>query len=207
MKKIVILFGIMLLSGCTIIPKPESTTATYNFAVYASHEKRPSNLQSTQNGKKILVPNATAPQWLDTPAIHYRLAYHSAVQTLTYANSRWSSPPAFLLTQQIKERIASGTHHLVIKDSSVAIADFELHIELEEFSQIFDSLSESHVSVRFRASVVNNAHRLIAQKIFSTIQPSPEANAAGAVNAFAIVSDRLVDELVDWLNTTIDNIV
>ncbi|MBX3639526.1 MAG: membrane integrity-associated transporter subunit PqiC [Nitrosomonas sp.] len=203
MKKSTVILGLLLLTGCTVIPKPDSSTAIYNFAVYTPSAIEQPEQHIVKNGKKILVPQITAPSWLDTPAIHYRLAYHNAAQSYTYANSRWSSPPAFLLTQQIKQKIAADTHHLVIKDSSVAIVEYELHIEIEEFSQIFSTLSDSYVSIRFRASLVNNAHRLIAQKIFSTSHAAATADAAGAVDGFTIASNWLMNELVEWLNSAV----
>lgn len=205
MKKFVFIFGLLLLTGCTVIPRPDPSTATYNFTVLTPSTEQPEH-QHVKNGKKILVPQVTAPLWLDNPAIHYRLAYHNAAQSYTYANSRWSSPPAFLLTQQIKQKIAAGTHHLVIKDSSVATADYELHIEIEEFSQIFDTLTNSYVAIRFRASLVNNAHRLVGQKIFSTTHAAATADAAGAVGGFTVASNQLVNELIAWLNGTVNNL-
>lgn len=204
MKKSAFLLGLLLLTGCTVIPKPDPSTAIYNFAVYTPpFTKQPE--QHVKNGKKILVPQVTAPPWLDNPAIHYRLAYHNAAQSYTYASSRWSSPPAFLLTQQIKQKIAADTHHLVIKDSSVAIVEYELHIEIEDFSQIFNTLTDSYVSIRVRASLVNNAHRLVAQKIFSATHAATTADAAGAVSGFSIASDQLMDELIAWLNNAVNN--
>lgn len=204
MKKSAFILGLLLLTGCTVIPRPDPSTAIYNFTVHAFSTKQPEQ-QRVKNGKKILIAQITAPLWLDNPAIHYRLAYHNATQSYTYANSRWSSPPAFLLTQQIKQKIAADTHHLVIKDSSVAIAEYELHIEIEEFSQIFDTLTDSYVAIRFRASLVNNAHRLIAQKIFSTTHTAATADAAGAVSGFTAASNQLVDELIEWLDGTVNN--
>lgn len=201
-KTIATMLGFLLLTGCTLIPKPDVNTAIYNFVTDTSPQAAQVHHPTVKNGKKILIANVTAPLWLDTPAIHYRLAYHNIAQSYTYANSRWSSPPAFLLTQQIKQRIATDTHHLVIKDSSVAIAEYDLHIELEEFAHIFNTLSDSYVSMRFRASLVNNAHRMVAQKIFSTTHVAETADAAGAVNAFAIASNQLTNSLVDWLNTS-----
>ena len=206
MKKIVSLLGILLISGCTIIPKYEVTMATYNFTVESSTGNNLSDHSITKTGQKIHVPVVTAPLWLDTPAIHYRLAYHNDAQTMTYANSRWSAPPASLLTQRIKAKIAADTHHMVIKDSSVAIPKYALHIELEDFSHIFSSLTDSHVSVRFRASIVNNAHQLVAQKTFGTTQLSTDANAAGAVKAFTMACNQLINELVEWLNASTENI-
>jgi cholesterol transport system auxiliary component len=205
MKKSVFIFGLLLLTGCTVIPRPDPSTATYNFTVLTPSAEQ-SEQQHIKNGKKILIPQATAPLWLDNPAIHYRLAYHNAAQSYTYANSRWSSPPAFLLTQQIKQKIAAGTHHLVIKDSSVATADYELHIEIEEFSQIFDTLTNSYVAIRFRASLVNNTHRLVGQKIFNTTHATATADAAGAVSSFTVASNQLINELIEWLNGTVNNL-
>lgn len=207
MKKTVFasFLGILLLSGCTIFPKPDTTIATYNFIADTSSKTSVSDQQITKNGKKILVSHVSAPLWLDTKAIHYRLAYHNALQTYAYAHSRWSAPPAFLLTQHIKQKIAADTHYLVIKDSGMAIPDNELHVELEEFSHIFDTLVDSHVVIRFRASLVSNTHRLHTQKTFTAKQAAQSADAAGAVKAFSIASNQLISELIYWLNEELNN--
>ncbi|SER41614.1 cholesterol transport system auxiliary component [Nitrosomonas sp. Nm51] len=202
MKKFTLIVGILFISGCTIIPETNKNIATYNFAAGTD----PSVRQTGKDGRKILVATVSAPLWLDTRSIHYRLNYYNRSQSYTYANSRWSSPPAFLLTQQIKNKIAGTTRHLVVEDSGVAIADNELHIELEEFSQIFDTLNDSHVIIRFRTSLVSNTHRLIAQKTFSARQKAPTADAAGAVEAFSIASNELVDALVEWMQTELKTI-
>ncbi|MCP5244690.1 MAG: membrane integrity-associated transporter subunit PqiC [Burkholderiales bacterium] len=191
---------IVLLSGCTIFPKPNTTVATFNFIADTSAKNNQLDQPAAKSGKKILITHTTAPLWLDTQAIYYRLAYHNPFQSYAYSNSRWSSPPAFLLTQQIKQKIAADTNHLIIKDSSMAIVENELHIELEDFSHIFDTLTDSRVVIRFQASLVNNSHRLIAQKVFSAQQMAQSPDATGAVNAFSIASNQLMDELIQWLN-------
>lgn len=214
MKKTAFFIAVILLvSGCTAITQPKSTVAVYNFTAPETEEtdqrdtpNRSKPDQPTEkHGKKILITPVTAPLWLDNRSIHYRLKYHDAAQSYTYADSRWSAPPAFLLTQQIKQQIAAITDHLVIKDSSMAIADYGLHIELDEFSHIFGSLNNSYVIIRFRASLVNNTHRLIAQKTFSSNQPAPTANAVGAVNAFSTASNQLIEDLINWLNHELNN--
>lgn len=208
MKKTVFasVVGILLLSGCSVFPKPDTTVATYNFIVDSSAETNQPDQQVIKSGKKILVNPVFAPIWLDTKAIPYRLDYHNTSQTYTYAHSRWSAPPAILLTQQIKQKIAADTNHLVIKDSGMVIAENELHVELEEFSHIFDTITESRIVIRFRASLVNNTHRLIAQKIFTAQQAAQSADAAGAVKAFSIASNQLIDELIYWLNEELNNL-
>ena len=203
---VVFMAGIMLLSGCTIFPKPNTAAATYNFIADTPEKKNQLDQPTIKSGKKILVKHTSAPPWLDSQAIYYRLVFHNPFQSYAYANSRWSSPPAFLLTQQIKQKIAAETNHLIIKDSSMATVENELHIELEEFSQIFDTLTDSRVVIRFQASLVNNSHRLIAQRAFSIQQAAQSADASGAVNAFSIASNQLMDELINWLNIELNNL-
>ncbi|WP_090659028.1 ABC-type transport auxiliary lipoprotein family protein [Nitrosomonas marina] len=203
MRNLILFLSMLFVSGCTILPETSKDIATYNFAADDTDESGSDSQHSGKDGRKILVAPITAPLWLDNRGINYRLKYHNRAQSYTYANSRWSSPPAFLLAQQIKRKITTATRHLVIKDSSMAIAENELHVELEEFSQVFDTLNDSHVIIRFRASLVNNTHRLIAQKIFSIKQIAPTADAAGAVEAFSIASNKLADGLVEWLQSEI----
>ncbi len=213
MKKTAFLALVLLLSSaCTLIPKPGIPVTTYDFNSQphtATHQLGQAGQPGGKTSKKIsiLLKPVAAPLWLDTQAIHYRLAYHNRSQAHAYAQSRWSSPPAFLLTQQINEKIAAQSDYLVIKDSSIAVAEYTLHIELEAFSQIFDTQDDSHVIMRFRASLINNAHRIIAQKTFSAIEPALTANAAGAVNAFSIAGNRLTIDLIHWLNSNLDNAI
>ncbi len=204
MKKFKLMLSVLLISGCSVTPQAKIPIATYNFAVYPPEYTGQPIQTGEQKGKKILIAPITAPSWLDTRDISYRLAYHNPIQAYTYAHSRWASPPAFLLTQQIKQRITDTTSHLVINDSSIAIAENRLYIELEEFSQIFGSEHDSHVMIRFRASLVNNTHRLIAQKSFSTLETTPTADAQGAADAFAVANNRLLGDLVQWLQTALN---
>ncbi|MEE8618399.1 MAG: hypothetical protein V3S86_03930, partial [Nitrosomonadaceae bacterium] len=70
----------------------------------------------------------------------------------------------------------------------------------EEFSQVFDAVDKSHVVIRLRASLIHRSSRLLrAQRNFSMEQATPTANAAGAVQALTESSDKLIENLIDWL--------
>jgi cholesterol transport system auxiliary component len=146
------------------------------------------------------VTEATAPTWLDSTAIHYRLAYYDLAQTYAYASNRWASPPATLLTQWIRSRIAGISDGGVMSAADSVQTDYILRLELEEFTQIFDTADQSRAVVKLRASLINRSTRsLAAQRSFHVEQAAPEPNAAGAVRALAEASDKLIGDLLNWL--------
>jgi cholesterol transport system auxiliary component len=148
----------------------------------------------------LLVAEATAPAWLDSTAIQYRLAYDDLAQSHAYARHRWAAPPANLLTQRIRNLIASTSDGSVVSTADGARADRILRIELGEFTQVFDTPDQSRVVVRFRASLIDRATRsVIAQRSFSSEQPAPSPNAKGAVRSLTDSSDKLIAALIGWL--------
>ncbi len=189
-----------LLAGCVASNKSPSAISIYDLGRQQAQPGQQMPQQSLQKSKSLLIVDATAPAWLDNNAIHYRLLYHNPTQTYTYANSRWIAAPAALLTQQIRNRIVASTNELVLKDNSTSKADYALHIELEEFTQIFDMTDASHIVIGLRASLVErNTRNLFAQKDFSITEKTPTADAAGAASAVGSASNQLIKELVDWL--------
>jgi cholesterol transport system auxiliary component len=79
-------------------------------------------------------------------------------------------------------------------------ANYALRLELEEFTQVFDTADRSHAVVRLRASVIKRGTRLLlAQHSFSVERAAPTANAAGAVRALTEASDKMIEDLINWL--------
>jgi len=189
-----------LLSGCVALNKSQSPISIYDLGRQQTQPAKHMPQLPIQQRKSLLIADATAPSWLDNNAIQYRLLYHTPMQSNTYASSRWIAAPAALLTQQIRNRIVTNTNEQVIKDNSTAKADYVLHIELEEFTQIFDTMDSSHIVIGLRASLVErNTRKLLTQRDFSIIGKAPSADATGAVFAFSSASNQLINELVDWL--------
>ncbi len=149
----------------------------------------------------VQVVEITAPVWLDTQAIRYRLVYHDPAQTYTYANSRWAAPPAKLLTERIRQHFAVHINRKNQGNKDHPSTDYLLKIELEEFIQVFENQNDSRVTVRLRASLYERGTRsLIRLRNFSNEQTTPTADAAGAVAAFILAGDQLSDELIQWLS-------
>ena len=194
------LLAAMLLAGCAT-PRTQTPTAIYDFGL-----ERPSiasGVSDTSSQPRLsasLLVAGTSPAWLDNPAIQYRLVYHDPARSYTYASSRWAAAPATLLTQRIKGRIAGVNNDGVVSASDGARADYALRLELEEFTQVFDTPHQSRAVIRLRASLLERGTRsLIAQRGFSIEEMAPSPNAAGAVHALTEASDRLIGQLISWL--------
>ena len=200
MKKLYFFFCIWL-TGCAISPQNERLISVYDFGLQQiSNTDNTTVTQQKELSTSLLIAEAKSPVWLNSNAIQYRLAYRDPTQSYTYANSRWAAAPATLLTHHIRNSIATTTNNKVLSTSDSVKADFILRLELEEFSQIFDAVDESHVIVRLRVSLINRSSRLLkAQRSFSIKLVAPTADASGAVQALTEASDKLTGDLISWL--------
>lgn len=190
-----------LLFGCSLLYKHSNSVTFYDLSSQQSQNLLQQPLQQAQLSKRnILISDASAPPWLDNTAIYYRLAYHNSAQFHRYANSRWIASPTVLLSQKMRDRIAKEMGSQVINNNNTAKADHILHIELEEFAQIFDSAQQSHALIALRASLIKrNTRDVIAQNYFSTQAAAPSSDAGGAVAALSAASDQLINKLIAWM--------
>jgi len=197
MVKVFIAFLATLLTGCTLIPKESSPVSFYDFGL-VSMSTAEAVLPSQTT---IQIADISAPAWLDTQTIHYRLAYHDPARIYTYAGSRWNAPPAELLTERFRQYFATRNINANNQNKEHAPAGYLLKIDLGEFTQIFNTPDSSEVVVQLRATLYEPVSRLpVAQQNFAGRQVTQTADAAGAVAAFILVSDNLQDELVQWLS-------
>jgi cholesterol transport system auxiliary component len=200
MKKIWILVSLILL-GCAG-PRTVTPIAIYDFGSqrFAAGVNDTETRGDLSLRASLSVAEATAPPWLDSASIQYRLAYDDLAQSHAYASARWTAPPTTLLTQRIRSRIAGISDGGVVSTTDGARTDHILRIELGEFTQVFDAPDESRVVVRFRASLMDRGTRsIIAQRNFSREQPAPSPNAKGAVGGLTDLSDKLITDLIGWL--------
>ncbi len=192
--------AIMLLVGCAAT-RTQTPVAIYDFGLQRLSDAP--NAYDTSRQPRLsgsLSVAVTSPTWLDSPAIQYRLAYHDLARSYIYASNRWAAGPATLLTQRIKTRIAAGSNGGVVTASDGVQANYVLRLDLEEFTQVFNTTDQSHALVRMRASLIDRGTRLLlAQRSFSMEHAAPTPNAAGAVHALTEASDKLIDNLIDWL--------
>ncbi len=147
----------------------------------------------------ISIAEARVPAWLDSPMMYFRLSYANNQQPRPYAYARWTMPPAQLLTQHLKTRIAqAGGIPLTPADGTPGVP--VLRIEVDDFIQYFDTPERSLGQVALRASVFRE-RALLAQRSFIRQAPAPNADAAGGASALATASDAAIADLIVWLHT------
>jgi cholesterol transport system auxiliary component len=147
----------------------------------------------------IAVADVTVPNWLDRPLMFYRLNYANDQQPHPYAKSRWSMPPAQLIAQRLKARIAQAGG-VVLSASDGAAGVPVLRIEADDFSQSFDAPGQSIGRIALRASAFKG-RSLVAQKTFiQQINVSGE-DAEGGARALAQASDAAISDMIRWLAT------
>jgi cholesterol transport system auxiliary component len=182
------------LAGCTLGPEKKDAAATYDLSGAPSSAAGKTRIRAT-----LLVQPVAAPGWLESNAIVYRLNYQDAARQLNYANSRWAAPVASLVAQRLRAQLAAASDSGIVNIADSARADYALRVELEEFSQVFDTADASRAVIVARASLVNVARRsLQAQKTFTIDRPAAGANAESGVRALSAGSAELVDAIVAW---------
>ncbi|HEX7985098.1 MAG TPA: ABC-type transport auxiliary lipoprotein family protein [Duganella sp.] len=145
----------------------------------------------------IIVADATGPASLDSERMQYRLLYADARQSRPYAYNQWTGTPLQLLTQRMKSRIAqAGVKVLSTSDAATSVN--LLRMEVDDFTQNFETATQSSGNISLRASVFRE-HRLLDQKTFARSAPAPSADAAGGARALADASDALADDVLAWL--------
>jgi cholesterol transport system auxiliary component len=193
MKKIIAQLLALALAACSLGPEKKDAAASYDLGAASSVASTP-RIRSS-----LLVHAVAAPGWLESNAIVYRLNYQDAARQLSYANSRWAAPAAAMLTQRLRAQLAAASDGGIVNIADGARADYALRVELEEFSQVFDTAETSRVVIVARASLVSVARRTLqAQKTFAIDKPAASANAQGGVHALAGASSELVDSIVVW---------
>jgi len=192
----------LALTGCAVPDRPVRP-AVYDFgpgALAAAPVSRMAALPA------LALAEIEASPALDSTAVLYRLAYADAQQLRPYAQARWSMTPAQLLRQRLREHLS--LRRAVLNPGEGVAPGAEdagaqvLRIELEEFSQLFETPGRSAGLLRLRATVLQatpSGERLLAQRSVIVQRPAPSADASGGVRALTAASDAAVAELDQWL--------
>ena len=155
----------------------------------------------------IVLADVEAIAALESSALLYRLAYADAHQLHPYARARWTAPPPQLVRQRLREQlgrdraILDPTESAALARSGGALPR-TLRIDLEEFSHLFDSPTQSWGVVRLRATLMDTppaGERLVAQRIVLQRQAAPSADASGGARALTAATDAAAQEISQWL--------
>jgi cholesterol transport system auxiliary component len=189
------------LTACKALPEKPVRQTMYDFG------PQPPLVQAVVARAALVLPEVEVRGILETPALLYRLGYEDANELRPYAYARWSAPPGQLLRQRLRDVL--GRDRAVLDASAAAALSRNggapppvLRVELEEFSQLFESPAASQGVVRLRCTLLDNTaggERLVAQRSFAVQRPAPSADAPGGVRALAAATDAAAQDIAAWL--------
>ena len=139
-----------------------------------------------------LAVDVHTPPWFDSPGIDYRLAYDDPLKRREYADSRWAANPGLLLTQRLHQQLGAP-------DAAGAAEACTLRIELQEFSQVFDSPQHSRALLQANAILTDAMRRVIAERQFVAEKNAATPDARGGVGALVEAGNELGQQLAHWL--------
>jgi cholesterol transport system auxiliary component len=189
------------LAGCKALPERPARQTMYDFG--------PATVEASSAAKPdaLVLPEVEVAGVLETPALLYRLGYEDPHQLRPYALARWSAPPGQLLRQRLRDVL--GRDRAVLDNAAAAALARRggtpppvLRVELEEFSQLFDSPTASKGVLRLRCPLLENTpggERLVAQRSFNVQRPAPSADAPGGVRALTAATDAAAQDIAAWL--------
>ena len=193
MKKLLMLLPALLLAACGTMRSAPSSL--FDLGPLPP----PPSVQALPALPPVSVAEIDMPNWLDRPQMYYRLGYANNQQPRAYSQSRWVMQPSQLIAQRLKARIAqAGGVALPASDGAARVP--VLNIEVDDFTQHFDTASASSGRISLRASVFRG-RILLAQKTIDVSTPAPTADASGGARALARATDTAIDTLIRWLDT------
>lgn len=193
-KTLLITIAAAVLAGCA--SKGPQPTA-YDFGPLGPSPTATAPAGAAAAMPAIVVADVSGPAALDSQRMFYRLMYADARQSRPYAYNTWAATPLQLMSQRLKSRIAqSGVKVVSTTDSASGLP--LLRLEADEFSQNFDTATQSSASITLRASLFRN-HKLVDQRTFSRSTRAPSADAAGGASALAEGTDAIAADILSWL--------
>ncbi|MCS6762780.1 MAG: PqiC family protein [Candidatus Protistobacter heckmanni] len=109
-------------------------------------------------------------------------------------------PAACLRDEPLDHARAAARGLAAARGQLVAASDLveapSLRVELEEFSQAFDSPTASRGAISMRATVIKG-RTMLAQKAFSLSVPTETADAVGGAHALTKGVDVLIEQIMD----------
>lgn len=188
--------SILLLGGCGALPDKPVRPAVFDFGPGPVTPSAPAPAPALP---PLLLADIESPAAVDGTAVLFRLAYADVQQLRPYAQARWSMPPAQLVRQRLREQLSQQR---VVLSPAEGPANLVLRLELEEFTQVFETPERSVGLVRLRATLLESAggrERVVAQRRFTAQKPAPSPDAPGGVRALTAATDAAVDEIAQWL--------
>ncbi len=168
---------LLALSGCGLLP-PHAAPPRY-------HDFGPPVTGQPANAG-LYLREVTAPAWLDSGEIQYRLLMTDSTQLRAYATARWIAAPSRLLAQRLREQLpGTGSPH------------YGLRVELERFEQDFDTPDHARAVMQLHAVITAADGTTLAAHDFTFSTPTPP-DVAGAITGLAALAQQATEAILAW---------
>lgn len=165
------------LAACVGGPAARPVVASYDLGGIASKDPAVSWLGAV---------DVTAPSWLDSRVMQYRLEAEPA-RRQAFAENRWAATPAELLAAALRRQLGAGS------------GGCRLKVDLDEWIQTFDAAGQSRALVAARVGLyAPKGEAALARLTFQRELPAGRDPRQG-VSAFAALEQQLAADLEQWL--------
>lgn len=186
MNRCFVLLAALLLSACVGGAGNSVPSVTYDFGLPVARLA----VGGTWPGLSLEV---RSPPWFDSTNVDYRLAYADPLTRRQYVGSRWAGAPAQLIAQRLRQQLG------VLSATANSATDCLIRVELQEFSQVFDSPQSSRGVLTASVSLIDGKRRVVAERLAVIDKPALGADASGGVQALVAASTEFGRLLSDWL--------
>ena len=217
-RRLGLVLATLMLAACSALPDKPLRPVLYDFGPGAVAVQP--NTDATRQAALpavALEDITTVGGALDNTALLYRLNYTNEQQLRPYAGARWTTPPAQLVRQRLREKLGERRPVFGARDglalsrpavpgqpSTPDVLPLRLRLELEEFSHLFTTPEASVGVIRLRATLIDmsrGGERLVGQRSVIAQRPATSMDAPGGVRALTAATDAAIAELDDWLQT------
>lgn len=186
MRRLVVLLLTLALGACFTSGKrgAERGLAVYDLGVPAARLVE-------EERKSPIAVEVRAPLWMDALGVNYRLSYAEPSRLLEYSQVRWAGAPARLVQQRLMQQLG-------LSNSGQVGARCVLLVEINEFSQIFDSPQRSKGVLQGRALWLDQSRRQLAELNLAIESVAVSQDSHGGVRALQATVEQLTADLLAW---------
>lgn len=186
MRLVILLLLVVSLGGCFTAGKRGGDVA---LAVYDLGAFKDSTAGAQR--KRPMAIEVRAPLWFDSLGIDYRLGYAEPNRLREYSRARWVGPPA----QLIQLRLIRDLGYIPSGQGKAACV---LRVDIDEFSQVFDTVETSRAVLQGRVQWLDRGRgRLLEKQIVLQAQAS-SPDSQGGVTAMGQLVGELSGSIAAW---------
>lgn len=186
MRRLVMLVLALSLGACFTSGKrgAERGLAVYDLGA-------PAGRLVEEERKSPIAVEVRAPLWMDALGVNFRLSYAEPARLREYSQVRWAGTPTKLVQQRLMQQLG-------LSNSGQVGARCVLLVEINEFSQIFDSPERSKGVLQGRALWLDQSRRQLAERNLAIESVAVSQDSRGGVRALQATVAQLTADLLAW---------